>query len=46
MTPLIISCKNGHQDVALYLSTLTTTNLNHLDKVGIIFIAVLDITFC
>jgi hypothetical protein len=33
MTPLIISCKNSHIDVALYLAKMCETTLNHLDKV-------------
>lgn len=34
MTPLIISCKFGHLDVALYLTRITEANINHLDKDG------------
>jgi ankyrin repeat-rich membrane spanning protein len=34
MTPLIIASKNGHKETALYLSTVTTANLNHVDKDG------------
>lgn len=34
MTPLIISCKNGHLEVALHLSRQPNSNLNHTDKDG------------
>ncbi|CAF0825639.1 unnamed protein product [Brachionus calyciflorus] len=34
MNPLIISCKNGHVNVALYLAKLTNINVNHVDKDG------------
>lgn len=34
MTPLIISCKFGHLSVALNLTKVTETSINHLDKDG------------
>ena len=34
MTPLLVSCKDGRVDVALYLSKLTMVNINHVDKDG------------
>jgi len=34
MTPLIIACKNGHNETAVYLAKLNATTLNQLDKVG------------
>ena len=37
MTPLIMSCKNGHSDVAMYLAKLNDTTLNQLDKVITLF---------
>ena len=34
MTPLLAACKNGFLDVALFLSKLPSSNLNHTDKVS------------
>lgn len=34
MSPLIISCKNGHVSTALYLANLENINVNHIDKDG------------
>lgn len=35
MTPLLMSCKSGHLDVALYLTKITEASINHLDKNGL-----------
>lgn len=34
MNALIISCKNGHINTALYLASLENINVNHVDKDG------------
>jgi hypothetical protein len=38
MTPLIVSCKNSHIDVAMYLTKKNETSLNHMDKVSLILL--------
>ncbi len=36
-TPLVICCKNGNVSTALYLLSLDDINVNHVDKVSIMF---------
>jgi ankyrin repeat protein len=33
ITPLIVSCKNGHEEVSLFLLQNDEINVNHTDKV-------------